>query len=116
MRSQLSSITFGLILAASAPALYAQGTATDRDDTTGSNQPTVTTDDTRGGATGTTSDLATSAQTEPALEEDQFNRGNSEESNDTGNWGLLGLLGLAGLMGRKRDRDATVVRRDVPAR
>ena len=82
-----------------------------------SNQPTVTTDDTRGGATGTTSALSTSAQTEPALDEDQFNRGNSEESNDTGNWGLLGLLGLlAGLRGRKRDRDATVVRLDAPAR
>ena len=118
---KLTTLTLGLVLSTSAASLQAQGTDTDTDQTTG-NPSTVTTDDTRGGATGTGAMNDPVPTTSPdaataSLDEDQLNMGNSEEANDAGNWGLLGLLGLAGLMGRRRaDRDAPMARRDATAR
>jgi len=111
----------GLLLSTSAAAVYAQGTDTDTDETTG-HPSTLTSGDTRGGATGTGAMDDPVPTTAPdastaSLDGDQLNMGNPEESNDSGNWGLLGLLGLAGLMGRRRvDRDAPLVQRNTAAR
>jgi hypothetical protein len=119
--SKLTAITLGLVLTTGAASVHAQGTGTDTEETTGP-PSTLTTEDTRGGATGTGAMDDPVPTTSPdaataTLDEDQLNMGNPEENNDAGNWGWLGLLGLAGLMGRRRaDRDAPIARRDATAR
>jgi hypothetical protein len=121
MRREITTLTLGLLLATGATTLHAkeagQDAGTDSEETTG--QPsTLTSEDTRGGATGSgpMDDPVPVRSTDPdvTLERAPRGLGNPEQYNDPSNWGLLGLLGLLGLMGPGRvDRRAPVRRRDA---
>lgn len=102
---KLPTIALAALLSTGTLSLHAQDTGTDTAETTG-NPSTLTSEDTRGGATGTgpMDDPVPVRSTDPAVTLERAPRGlgNPEEYNDPGSWGWLGLLGLLGLIGGRR--------------